>query len=464
MRTKFAMAHRRSIKKVWILLFLILKVGIDLSAQDTSTYKLRLSISLLDAPQNFETYGNLPSMNQSVELANDLYDVSFWGINALGNAIIKNRKNTQGGRIANTGMKYITGLAFSYYGSELPVPLGVYNHEEFHRSVLGVNGYKALNGNWIFNRWDGTVYGMTDEALTNHKQNDLNGLLYSYVAGVQSETYVTQVNVIEDFYHKRIFYKNPLYLYNAWYVWNYFRFSASSESDSAKVLAPPHEDSNPYYRDYTGADLTAWVYDMYSPAKLYTYRDPFPDGEGVNRRIGYGDLNPDGQDFLKKQKNLALLNFINPAIFMINRIKISQNLSFLLFMQYNPTHFGNDIALYLPFKFNSINQLLVIHNYNNDQKGFFGLQYGLFDLHPFPNKKIGTGGKISIWSQPKNQGFFDSSAELGGSLEVQAEYKLMNNFSTWILAGYKTEGWMIGNPYLEKKGYARVGFAFNLSK
>ena len=98
-------------------------------------------------------------MIQSVELSNNLYDLSFWGIDALGNVIIRNRKKTKGGTIANASFKYLAGLGFSYYGSELPIPLGVYTHEEFHRSVLGINGLSALNGNWLLNRWDGTVYG-----------------------------------------------------------------------------------------------------------------------------------------------------------------------------------------------------------------------------------------------------------------------------------------------------------------
>ena len=431
-------------------------------SQDTAIYKLRLSYTLLDVPQNFETFGNYPSMMQSVELSNNLYDLSFWGIDALGNAIIKNKKKTTGGKIANAGFKYITGLAFSYFGSELPIPLGVYTHEEFHRSVLGVNGYKAINGNWIFNRWDGTVYGMTDQDLSIMKEKNLNGLLYSYVSGVQSENFATQVNVIQDLYHERSFYKNPFYLYNAYYVWNYFKFSTSSESDSAKILAPPHEDTNPYYRDYAGADLTAWIYDMYSPDSVYAQRDGFPEGEGVNRRIGFSDLTPEGQDFLEKQKNLALLNFVNPAIFFINRIKLSPDFNFLFFMQYSPTHFGNDISVHVPFRYKSNNHLVSLHHYTNFYKGFFGIQYGIFELSPFQNKKIDLGGTIHVWSQPKNQGFFDQSGVLGGAIEVLTNYNLGKGFSASLSVGYKTAGWMIGNPYLDEKGNFRIGIRYDL--
>lgn len=439
-------------------------MGHEIFAQEPDTSKLRLSFSLIDYPQNFGDVSVYPSMVQSTELSNDFYDVSFWGIDALGKVIFKNKNNTKGGKIGRESFNYLVGFAFSYFGSELPGPLGVYTHEQYHISVLAANGYSSKNGNWIFNRWDGTVYGLTDEDLTQLKSEDLSGLLYSYVSGIQSENVATLTNVIQDFYHKRTFYKNPFYLYNALYVWKYFNFSTSPESDSVKVIAPEYEDSNPYYRDYAGADLTAWVYDMFSPDALYTDRDPFPDGEGVNRRIGFSDLTPEGQDYLVKQKNLSLLNFVNPAIFLVNRIKINSDFSFQVFLQYSPTNFGNDIAVFLPFKTAKLNQLFAFHTYSNYQNNFFGIQYGLVDVKPFSNKKIALGGNVNLWNQPENQSFYDNSGKFGGSFELQADYELGKGFSANIAGGYKTAGWEIGNAYLENKGNFRVGLKYNLKK
>jgi hypothetical protein len=448
-------------KKLIFVVTLLLSANL-LFGQNPEIFKLRLSYSLLDVPQNLNSSGRYPSMIQSAELSSSLYDLSFWGIDAAGNAIIKNRNNTSGGKIANTSLKYLLGFGFSYYGSELPIPLGVFTHEEFHRSVLGVNDISSRNGNWIVNRWDGTVYGLSDEVLSGLKGNSINDLLYSYVSGVQSESFTTQVNVIEDFFHPRTFYKNPLYLYNAYYVWDYFKFSAGSLSDSVKVIAPRHEDVNPVLRDFAGADLTAWIYDMFSPESPYTDRDLFPDGEGVNRRIGFSDLSPEGQNYLKKQKQLSMLNFVNPAIFLINRIRVSPDFQFLAFMQYSPVHFGNDIAIYVPFKIKSLNQLIVIHNYNNKDNHFPGFQYGIYNVAPFLNKKIELGGTLSLWSQPENQGFFDESGKFGGALEIMSDYHLGRSLSLNITAGYKTEGWMIGNPYIDQKPKLRAGIKYYL--
>lgn len=446
------------------ILFILLIGGQKIFAQKADTSILRLSYSLIDYPQNFGDVPIYPSMVQSTELSNDLYDVSFWGIDALGKVIFKNKNNTKGGKIARGSFNYLAGFAFAYYGSELPVTLGVYNHEQYHNSVLAANGYSSLNGNWIFNRWDGTVYGLTDEQLTEFKADNLSGLLYSYVSGVQSENVATQTNVIQDFYHRRTFYKNPFYLYNALYVWKYFNFSTSAESDSVKVIAPEYEDSDPYYRDFAGADLTAWVYDMFNPDEPYASRDPFPDGEGVNRRIGFSDLNPEEQDYLVKQKNLSWLNFVNPAIFLVNRIKINPDFSFLVFLQYSPTNFGNDIAVFIPFKTKSFNQLFAFHTYSNYQNTFFGIQYGLVDVKPFSNKKIALGASVNLWNQPENQSFYDTSGKFGGSFELQADYEIGKGFSANLAGGYKSAGWTIGNPYLESKGNLRVGIKYSLKK
>ncbi len=441
---------------------ILLSLTFGLRGQDSNIYTLKLSYPVLDLPQNTDRGYYYPSMMQSVALSGDLYDVSFWGIHALGKTVLPNRKGTKFGSLSQDAATYLMGLAFAKYGSQLPIPLGVFTHEEFHRSVLRANGYSSINGNWTFNRWDGTVYGVTDEALTALKAEDVNGLLYSYVSGVQSETYLTQVNVMQDFYYKRTFYKAPLYLYNAYYVWDYFKFATSASSDSVKVDATPHESADPFYRDYAGNDLTAWIYDMYSPDSAYTNRDLFPGGEGANRRIGFSELNADGQDFLENQKKLSLLNFINPAIFFVNRIHIGERFCFLPFMQYHPTHFGNDIALVVPFITGGLQQNIALHRYRNQQKSFFGVQYGVSDLNLFADKNLLLSAQVLVWSQPEDQSFFDTKGQLGGNVEVQADYHLDNHFSFSLALGFKTDGWLIANPYLKETFSLRAGIGYNL--
>ncbi|MFD2247521.1 hypothetical protein [Pontibacter ruber] len=453
----------RKVSYLTLMLCLLLSFR-SLQAQDTTTYKLRLSLSLLDLPQQTDLPQRYPSMQQSTELSNNLYDLGFWGINGLGNKLVKvdHTSSTKGRAFLNKSVKYLLSLGFVKYGSELPIPLGVWAHEEYHRVVLGVNGVSSKNGNWLPNRWDGTVYGVTDAELTNLKANNLNGLLYSYVAGVQSENLSTQTNLLNDFYNKRSFYKNALYLYNAYYTWDYLKFSASPASDDVKQDVPQHENADPRERDYAGSDLTAWAYDMFNPDLPYTSRDPFPGGEGVNRRVGYSDLTEEAQDFLQKQKRLSLINFANPAILFVNRIRISPELSFIFFGQYVPTHFGNDVALQLPVKYKQYNVLLGLHRYQNRQHTYPGLNLALADLPLGTQGRWHTSVALQGWKQPAQQSFYDESSKLGGAAELSMKYSLGSHFASFVTVAGKTEGWQLGSPYLKDNLSLRAGISFDV--
>lgn len=442
------------------LLLLLLSVCVQQvkGQQEEAVYSLRLTLPVVDLPQNASSPNQNLSMNQALLWSNSVYDLGFWGIGEMGNSLFKNSKKP----LVKNAFTYVAGLAFSKYGSELPIPLGVWAHEEFHRSVLGTNGIASSNGNWILNRWDGTVYGVSDEALSHLKSERPEALLYAYVAGVQSEVLSTEYNTIQDVHHKRQFYKNALYLYHAYYVWNYFNFSTSAASDSSKILVPQHESPLPSERDFAGSDLTAWVYDMFNPGQPFTDREDFPKGEGVNRRIGFSDLSPEAQDFLKKQQNLSLLNFINPAIFFINRIKVSPDFSFNAFMQYVPTHFGNDIALVVPISLNAKPYRLKVHNFNNRSNSFWGLDVGRSAI-PIA-KNLSAKVQAYTWVQPAKQDFFATKGKMGGALELGAEYRLGRSFTGYAAFTGKTEGWLMGSPYTGKKLMGTMGIHYNWSK
>lgn len=448
------------IKKSFSWLFFLVIMSDVSIGQDTSRYELRLNLPVLDLPQNISMPYFIPSMDQSFELSYDFYELSFFGIDKLGDRIFvsKTKAYSKGRRISNNIFKYGLGLVFSKYASELPIPLGVWAHEEYHRSVLAAKDISSVNGNWLFNRWDGTVYGISDETLSQTKSDELNQLLYSYVAGVQYEIALNEKVSIRDFYKKRSLPKNALLLYNAYYVYDYFRFSSGALSDSVKILAPPNESKDPVERDYAGADLTAWVYDMFNPSLPYTSRDPFPDGEGVNRRIGFSDLSPEAQSYLEKQKKLSLLNFVNPAIFFVNRIKISNSFSFNMFTQYSPTHFGNDIALFIPFKYKNYDLLLNVHNYSNRNSNGMGLGIGLFNYRL--TEKIESDITINAWNQPET--FFDNEKLFGGSMGIESRYFFRDNFAAYILVSGKSDGWEMGNPYLHGNLSFQMGVNYNL--
>ncbi|NJO88374.1 MAG: hypothetical protein HC831_04940, partial [Chloroflexia bacterium] len=230
-------------------------------------------------------------------------------------------------------------------------------------------------------------------------------LMYAYTAGIQPKNNSTRQNVISDFHHPRKFYKNPLYLYNAWYVWNYFRFSTSAASDSVKDIAPHNENKDPRERDFAGSDLTAWIYDMFKPGEPFNNRNPFPGGEGVNRRIGFSDLPEEGQRYLQQQRKLSLLNFLNPVIFGINRIVTGPDFSFNALIQYTPTHFGNDISLLLPFQYRNNKFSLGFHRYSNYQASFPGVEFEYHEHKLTQSGNIYISAGLNAWQQPEKQVF-----------------------------------------------------------
>lgn len=432
------------------------------SGQDSTRYQLRLSVPVIDLPQNRELPYRYPSMNQALEFSAGIYEMGYMGIDKLGNALFKPEQEgyTFGKKILNIGLKYLLSAGFVKYGSELPIPLGVWAHEEFHRSVLGVNKIDSKNGNWLGHRWDGTVYGISDQELTMLKSTNPDQLLYAYVVGVQSEVLLSGKISVQDFYKKRTLSKNALLLYNAWYVWDYFKFSASPVADSVKIWGAKTENPDPKQRDFAGADLTAWVYDMFSPDKPYTERDKFPNGEGVNRRIGYSDLSVEAQQYLSKQKKLALLNFVNPAIFFVNRIPLGRHSSFNFFMQYVPTHFGNDISLTLPVQYRNENLLLGVHKFSNFKSEGYGLDLGFYNKQL--TKRLETDLVMRIWNQPKS--FSNEAKQTGGSLQLDARYKIARNVALAITLNGKTKGWQTGSPYLKSNLSSSLGFNYVLSK
>ena len=435
---------------------------VSVNAQDSAIYRIRLSVPLVDVAQNVSLPYRYPSMNQALSLGNDFYELGYWGIDGLGDRIFKRENKPYKGirKVSNSVFKYAVGLGFSYYGSDLPIPLGVWTHEEFHRAVLGVGKISSKNGNWIGSRWEGTVYGVNDSSLSSIKENDLSQLLYSYVAGSQSEILFNKETTVNDFFKRRSFYKNSFLLYNAYYVYNYFKFSTGSMSDSAKVLAPPYESKMDSERDYAGADLTAWAYDMFNPDSVFTTRSAFPNGEGVNRRIGFSDLSHPAQEFLNHEKKLSLLNFVNPAIFFINRVRINSNFSFLFFTQYAPTHFGHDVAYYFPFKYKKFDVLAALHTYKNESQTGYGIQTGIYNYRI--NRLLEADLQAHVWNQPDS--YFSSAQNFGGAVDLKVKLGLNSNFSAFAALSGKTEGWQLGNPYLEENISARVGFNYNLQR
>ncbi|HEX2901382.1 MAG TPA: hypothetical protein VHS96_16830 [Bacteroidia bacterium] len=424
--------------------------------------RLHLEFSVVDFPQNFLPNGHFPSMRQSLQMSNNFYELGYWGIESLRDVIIQNRE-TRFRRILHRGLGYALSLPFVRWGSDLPIPLGTWAHEEFHRSVLGLQGLPSYNGNWLLRRWDGTVFGTSDAELQAMKSNDLPNLLHAYTAGIEAQNAISRTNALHDFFTDRTIHKNALYLYNAWYVWNYFRGSCGPASDAVKGFAPDFLPEDQRQRDFAGLDLTAWAYDMTEPNADYLSRDTLPGLTGVNRYVGFSDLQSGAQKFLVRQRNLSLLNFLQPAIFFKNRFELGPSLRATFMVQYAPTPFGNSISLTVPFTLKANRNYFVgLHTYNNNSKHFPGLELGIYKWPVAANQKLSLTASLQGWMQPKGQDFFATESELGGGVAVRGDYSFHRMLSAFAGLQAKTNGWQLANPYLGSNLSADAGIAMHL--
>lgn len=426
----------------------------ELSSQDTSRYKLRLDLPLFESAQNLSKPYGWPSMNQALGWSSSLYDLSFYGIHRA-SALLWRRQSTPLKRAGRKTIEYAAQLLFARYASELPVPLGIWAHEEFHRSVLKTAGIYSHNGNWLPERWDGTVYGVSDQQLKTLKSEHPEILLYSYVAGVHAELAQNKRLVQEDFSYRRHYYKSALILYNSWYVYNYFSFATSALSDSVARIAPRFESESSRQRDFAGADLTSWVWDMYTPGEAYDNRKPFPGGEGVNRRIGFSELSKDGQTFLLEQKKLSLLNFINPSILGVHRIQVGEHFSFLPFVQYFPLHFGNCRNLTLLLSARKMTVMAAYNQYNNLRLQGHGAELGA--RKEVDDGKTSFNAQVNWWQQP--DAFQSSALRSGFSCHAGTTRQVTSVIFLNVSADYKTRGWLLGNPYLDSRFSLNAGIS-----
>ncbi|MBK9593640.1 MAG: hypothetical protein IPO32_19805 [Crocinitomicaceae bacterium] len=155
-----------------------------------------------------------------------------------------------------------------------------------------------------------------------------------------------------------------------------------------------------------------------------------------------------------------MLNFVNPAIFFVNKIRINQNLAFNFFAQYAPTHFGNDVAFYLPVSYKKFNMLVDFHNYSSRNDNGLGIGLGLFNYSI--TEKLNMDLVLNYWNQPRS---FNGNEKInGGAFQIKTNYAIKNNLSAYAGVSGKTEGWIMGNPYLTKNISFEAGLKFNLIK
>lgn len=119
------------------------------------------------------------------------------------------------------------------------------------------------------------------------------------------------------------------------------------------------------------------------------------------------------------------------------------------------TPFGNDISLDIFYQTPKNNFFFALHNYNNLNSSFFGIEGSIIDK-PYLDNRLLFSGRSMIWTQPKNHSFTTDKASLGGMVSIRVTYKT-GHWLPYLEIEGKTNGWVMGNVFLEDNISIRCG-------
>lgn len=450
----------------YLFIIALFSISVGLRCQtNKDTTKLILDFPLVDFPYQtyatnttgnfFKGYAN-PSMKQSLAMSNNLYSSAHWGIKKL----IHTKSE-----FLTILLRYSAAAGFDLFTTYTPFGSG-WLHEEYHRAVLtrrNVNSFNDMN-TFPFGSEIVAVRKVEDADLAimadNHKP-DFRRLM---VAGNEATYHQIQSLQSTDFFYDQELPHLPLYWLNTFGAIFYVNQS-SSESFNDLVDEVNATETEVEDRDFTGPDFTAWAYELFNTVIPYTERGAHPTGAGIDRYIKPADLSNEALTYLQQQGNLQWINILSPNLFGFPKIKLKTtdagnhygNLAFRHLM----TSFGNDISLDLFYQNPTMNLLVSLHNYNNFNRSFFGLEGRLID-HSLLNDKLLLSGRCMAWLQPENQSFMTSDARFGGLLGVRGAYRFGKSLLPYVEIEGKSKGWVMGNVFLNENISVNLGLSLHI--
>jgi hypothetical protein len=396
-----------------------------------------------------------PSMEQSTQFSNNFRYALFLGTKTL----VHHKKSDRGFKKIG---KYTLESAINYVG-DLFIPFGqVWQHEEFHKAAMTHANFFSNNtlNDWITGRKNvnsgstKSVNAVLDTNLVIVKAKSNRDLVRISAAGGEGEIYGEEQMQKNNFFNETGFASSISQIFRALSVRGYISACSDKQSSTKTTLDfMKEEGSNQALRDFTGLDFSAWAYDLFNPNKPYSARGLNPNGNGYDRYI-YGEkLSIEQYGWLKKQGNLAVLNFVSPMNFFVNSITLKKyadgtTLKGNFALRYYPTAFGNQLGLNLLLKKGKYNLFLNPAINQNYTHNFPSLEAQLIDYPLF--NRMNTTVRAMVWSQPENQAFQTANGAIGGLIAAKIHYKIGKSIYPYVNIGYKTQGWVAGDVFLDK--------------
>ena len=433
-----------------------------LAEEPVDRHGVVLDVPLADLPFNTRKGLTWPSMQQSLALSADVYQLLHWGIGQAADPY----EGEWWRRLLGKGLIGATDLLFT----NLPFGL-TWQHEEGHRAVLGLEGFSSRNGVYRFRPFSSVVAvsDVRDDDLRALKSRDPGGFVRLSTAGMEMNLeLVSSLEKTQLFYRTRAWHG---FLFWQSYLTStlYLATCASDRGDRITSEEEAREGADVAARDAVGLDCNAWVYDLFRRDEALDARGVHPSGVGVRRYRKRSDLTDAERGYQRQQLALSFLNFLDPALLGLDWFSFElgerrQQLRVNGRLRHMPAPFGQTVNLEAYGQYRDYNLAVGLQGGLNRDQFFPGLNV---ELHRFPldlviGKPVTVSARASLWVQPGEQRFQDASYRPGALGSLRLAYSFMPAFEPYVEVEGKSAGWVPGNVWLRPNASFRVGLVSTL--
>jgi hypothetical protein len=325
-------------------------------------------------------------------------------------------------------------------------------------SRYGINSFNGMNlvpiGAEIV-----SVSHIKDEDLSRLKEKSPPDFVRLPAAGIEGEYLLINKLQRNNFFYNQKHLNEYLYWLVTLNSHLYIHASSSSDKVDIEIKDMNKEEKTISSRDFTGFDMTSWVYDLFRPDEPYEARGVHPSGEGINRYRTTQDLSDEELGYLQTQINLHFVNYLSPMLFFQRSIPLGDGgITGNFAMRHLLTSFGSVVSTQIFLKYEPVNIAFAYHSYLNYQHYFPAIEAELVD-YPLYWGKFGIflSPRIIIGTQPEDQKFKTGSHEFLGLFGLRADFIISKYFLPYIDFTAKTDGWVAGNEYLDSNVSVKIG-------
>lgn len=419
--------------------------AIDAFAQKTQTTSAYLELATVDVPSRGVSSYTVPSLQQSLWLSLDAYQ------------IVNHQLGDWTGFERRTGAgKILPGMAIA--GANLVmlvVPLGMaWQHELWHKAVLSSRGIESVVE---MNKVD----HVRDEDLATLKRDHPAEFIRFQTIGLEGGYELATTLEKEQFFRRTR-------AWNVATIWSlygmnslYMQICASTMSDDDAEFAA--KESRESKRDAVGSDCTGWTYDLFHRDEPYNARGAHPTGVGIRRYRTWSELDEREQRYLSTQRNLSLLNFLDPALVGFSSFELG-HLRFNAHVRHMPTSFGQIVAVDGFFEYERLRWFLSAQNFFNYEHWFPGIlaQLWRYPISSWSDRELTLSIALNGWLQPAQQRFTSATTELGGMARFRLDFSGPRTLVPFVEIDAKTRGWAAGIVALEPSASMRLGVGWPL--